>query len=157
MLRKIKGRENIKLITGNDLDSEIKAIEIQPTGFYQRTDSDGLCLIFKIGSENYALPIQKAQEGVDEGELIIKNKDDKATLKLKSDGSAEILGDEKTLVSFSDLKTAFDTWSTAVKTTINTHTHIVNSIGSPTATAVPPLNSDLDISSAELKKIKGGS
>ena len=156
MIRKIKGRENKRLILGNGLDGEIKAIEIQPTGFYQRTDSDGLCLIFKIGGENYALPIQKTQDATEEGELVIKNKSDKATLKLKPDGSVELLGDETTLVSFGDLKTALDAWSLVVKTIINTHTHVVNSVGSPTATAVPPLSSDLDISSAELKKIKGG-
>ena len=156
MIRKIKGRDGNRIIAGNELDGEIKAIEIQPTGFYQRTDSDGLCLIFKIGGENYALPIQKTQDVTEEGELIIKNKEDKATLKLKPDGSIELLGDSTTLVSFSDLKTVLDAWSLAVKTAINTHTHVVTSVGSPTATAVPTLTSDLDLSAAELKKIKGG-
>jgi phage gp45-like len=103
-----------------------------------------------VAAQNYAINIT-----VEAGETAIfsttaDGKTVQALIKLKADGTIELNGNDKRLVTHAELDTALQTFITA----LNLHTHTSAAAGSPTTPPVASLS--LDISAAETETIKTG-
>ena len=107
-----------------------------------------------IATQNYALNIE-----INAGETAIYSstpdgKTVKALLKLKADGTVEMNGNTKRLVTWDELNTALQ----AMVGIINSHTHQGSAvgIGIPFTTATPLPATTLDISTAKTTTLKTG-
>jgi len=103
-----------------------------------------------VAMQNYSLNIQ-----IEAGETAIYSTDAaggtvKALIKLKADGTIEINGSSKKLVTHTELNTALQTFITA----LNLHTHGVISLGAPTSPPAGPMS--VDISAAATTTVKTG-
>jgi phage gp45-like len=100
-----------------------------------------------VAMQNYALTIQ-----VEAGETAIYSTDAaggtvKALVKLRTDGTIEINGDTKRLVTWQELQTALST----LATTIGAHVHASNGTPSPTLAGL-----SCDIAAAKTTTVKTG-
>ena len=86
-------------------------------------------------------------------DLEILYKDSKVVL--KDNGDVEINGNSKSFVTHTELNTAIST----LMTQLNSHTHLVASLGAPTGPAsasTPPVTFSCDISAAKTTTVKTG-
>lgn len=80
---------------------------------------------------------------------------DNGYIKLTNDGYVDLNGGDRTLVTFSELKTALNNFKTSIEGKIASHSHATTcgaGAGSTTGTLYDP--SSLDISNAEAKKVR---
>lgn len=89
--------------------------------------------------------------------------DEKILLKTKvpviiESEEVQLCGDSDTLVMFNALKTDLENWKTSIETAVKAHTHAVAGVtpgnGAVTSAAPASFSTELDISSAEAKKVK---
>jgi phage gp45-like len=102
-----------------------------------------------VALQNYALNIT-----IEAGETAIYSTDAaggtvKALVKLKADGTIELNGDDKRLVTWDELNTALQ----GLKTALNGHTHPTAATGPPSPPTVPL---SIDISAAKTTTLKTG-
>ena len=119
--------------------------EIEPGDPRQFSLSDAICIpgLFSLNS-----PGKVANTG--KGVEIVNGND---SINLTDDGDVEILGNTKNFVTHAELDLAL----TTLMTKLNSHTHVVASIGSPTGPAsasVPPITFSIDISAAKTEHVK---
>ena len=80
---------------------------------------------------------------------------DNGYIKLTNDGYVDLNGGDRTLVTFSELKTALNNFKTSIEGKIASHSHATTcgaGVGSTTGTVYTP--SSLDISNAEAKRVR---
>lgn len=103
-----------------------------------------------IATENYTLDIT-----LDEGGAAIYSTDAagavQALIKLRADGSVELNGDSKRLVTYGELNTALQ----AFKTLINAHVHSGGTLALG-LTGTPSVPTTIDISASQTSTLKTG-
>lgn len=149
-----------KGIGGTDLEAEA----YHPHGFFSRAPGNTRGVFIPIGSRSVGVMLGLANYNIgidiDQGETYIYSttadgKTIKSRLRLTATGDIELNGSNKRLVTWDELNSAIS----SLVTSLNSHTHMVASLGAPTGPAsasTPPVTFACNIDAAKTTSVKTG-
>jgi len=165
-LEKLHGAPGAQVITkGKGLGAIDSQAEVySPLGFFSRPPKGSRVVTIPLAGGRTRVVIAGANYQLNlsctDGETIIYSTNAagdtiKSKIYLDALGNIELNGNTKRLVTWDELNTAI----TSLLTSLNSHTHVVASIGAPTGPAsasVPPITFACNITAAKTTTVKTG-